>query len=166
MNLDGEGLTARGLRRYVRLVAEAVGVGYEASLLQLDEPVSVYLALDRCSATQPDDDLALLWDEHHGWALAAEDDSGADLRVLGYLGTDLLPAPCVVGRYVDQACDDGDCGQSAVPSFESSTATDLAARLTEYAERIYDGPGFADLTRPDSFDRQSAAPATMTSALT
>ena len=69
MDLDQDGAAARGLRRYVHLVAEAVGVGEEASTIQFDDPVSAYLALDRCSPQHPDQDLALLWDERQGWAL-------------------------------------------------------------------------------------------------
>lgn len=134
MNLDGEGVAARGLRRYVGLVAEAIGVGSEASILQFDDPVSVYLALDRCVAAHPDRDVALLWDELHGWALAVELD-GADVRVLGYLDGELLPEPRAVARFVERACRDEGIGVPEPPSHRAEP--DLAGRLADYAERIH-----------------------------
>lgn len=134
MDLDGEGVAARGLRRYVRLVAEAVGVGSESSILQLDDPVSVYLALDRCTPGHPDRDLALLWDERHGWALAVELD-GARLRVLGYLGGELLPEPRVVARFVDRSCRGMDDGEPQPPARRA--VLDLPGLLAGYAERIH-----------------------------
>ncbi len=135
MDLDGQGVAARGLRGYVELVAEAVGVGSEASILQLDDPVGVYLALERCAVSAPGRDLALLWDERHGWALAVERDGSTELRVLGYLGGDLLPAPQVVARFVDRACRGGAVGV-AQPSVRPRTDEDLIESLAGYAQRV------------------------------
>jgi hypothetical protein len=137
MDLDHDGAAARGLRRYVRLVAEAVGVGVEASTLQLDDPLSVYLALDRCSAGHPDQDLALLWGERHGWALGVETAVSADVLVLGFLTPEVLPPPGVVADYVATACR-GD-GFGAPQAFVTHLdPEDLAERLVDYADQVHD----------------------------
>jgi hypothetical protein len=135
LDLDGEGVAARGLRRYVRLVAEAVGVGFEASTWQFHDPVSAYLALERGVPVHPGADLALLWHERHGWALGVELRSGADVDVLGYLAVDVLPPPRLVADYVDRACQGEGTGQLTAPRF---VAADLADRLAAYAEPVYD----------------------------
>jgi hypothetical protein len=138
MDLDGEGMAARGLRRYVWLVAEAVGVGTEAAVVQLHDPLGAYLALDSRHAAYPDRDLALLWDERHGWALGLETDSDADVRVLGYLAVELLPPPRVVGTYVERICRGGETGPARPPSFGELPAVDLTDRLAAYAEPLRD----------------------------
>ncbi|HVV24041.1 MAG TPA: DUF6292 family protein [Pseudonocardiaceae bacterium] len=153
MDLDGHSAPARGLRRYVRLAAEAIGVGAEASVVQFDDPISAYLALDRCHSAYPDRDLALLWDERCGWALGVEASDGPRVDVLGYLATDLLPPPRVVAAYVETACRTGDAGQSAAPSFG---ADGLVARLADYAEPFHEGLRFFRSAIPGSFGRPGA----------
>lgn len=133
MDLDSDGGAARGLRHYVRLVAEAIGVGSEASVLQLHDPVSAYLALDRRVPGHGGQDLALLWDERVGWALGVETEGSADVGVLGYLAVDVLPAPWLVAEYVQRACRGEGTGYPAVPRLE---VVDLAHRLAAYAERV------------------------------
>jgi hypothetical protein len=137
MDLDHDGAAARGLRRYVRLVAEAVGVGAEASTLQLDDPVSVYLALDRCSPRHPGQDLALLWSERHGWALGVESVVTSDVLVLGFLAAELLPPPRTVADYVTEACQGGGFG-AARPCPVRPAANELAERLAGYADQVHD----------------------------
>jgi hypothetical protein len=138
MDLDGEGAAARGLRRYVRSVAEAVGVGTEASVVDLHDPIGAYLALDRCHPTCPDRDLALLWDQRHGWALGVETGTGADVRVLGYLAVELLPAPEVVGKYVEWACRSGAIGAVRRPAYDELSVAELTDKLAAYAEPLRD----------------------------
>jgi hypothetical protein len=137
MELDRDGAEARGLRRYVRLVAEAVGVGAEASTLQLDDPLSVYLALERCSPRHPDRDLALLWGERHGWSLGVETTISADVLVLGFLAGEVLPPPHTVADYVAAACRDDEFGAS-VPRVTPLSPEEMSARLVEYADQVYD----------------------------
>ena len=134
MDLDGEGAAARGLHRYVRLVAEAVGVGAEASVVQLHDPVGAYLALDRCHPAYPGQDLALLWDERHGWALGVETNGGVEVRVLSCLAVELLPAPRLVGKFVDWACRRAET--PAPPSFEALAVAELTERLAAYAKPL------------------------------
>lgn len=131
MDLDGDGVVARGLRRYVLLVAEALGVGAEASVLQLHDPVSVYLASDRSVPGHGDWDLALLWDERHGWALGVETDGGAEVGVIDHMVTDVLPAPRVVADFVDRARQGGETGRPVPPWF---AADDVGDRLAGYAD--------------------------------
>ena len=70
---------------YLRAVAERLGVGIESCTVDIDPPASAYLAVDGHAPNHPGRDLALLWDERHGWSAAVET-PGEDLRVLGYLG--------------------------------------------------------------------------------
>jgi hypothetical protein len=137
MDLDHDGAAARGLRRYVRLVAEAVGVGAEASTLQLDEPVSVYLALDRCSPQHPDQDLALLWSERDGWALGLESMVNADVLVQGFLGAEVLPPPRTVADYVARACR-GEGFGVARSCAARPDPDELFERLADYADQVHD----------------------------
>jgi hypothetical protein len=133
MYLDRDGIAARGLLRYVGLVAEAVGVGPESSITQLDDPVSVYVALDRRAERFPHRDLALLWDERFGWALALEVPGGARLTRLGYLAiADRLPEPRMVARFVDAACTTGHLG-APEPAPPPDGAADLLGRLAVLA---------------------------------
>lgn len=132
MDLDHESATARGLRRYVGLVADAVGVSAAAAAVQLDDPVNVYLPLQRCVDGYPDHDLALLWDERCGWLLAVEVPGTVRLTLLGYLAGTLLPAPHVVADYVTRAGAGRGFG-AALPQRATDEA-DLAGRLAAYAD--------------------------------
>jgi len=58
--------------------------------VQLGPPVEAYLALDHRLSSHPDRDVALLWDEEHGWALGIETHGGADVTVLSYVGEHVL----------------------------------------------------------------------------
>ncbi len=93
---------ARGLRTYLARVARAVGVGFESCSLDLDVPSSGYVALDRTLPDLPAHDLALVWDEVHGWAAEIEPASGGTGKVLGYLGgADVVPPPRAVAGFLE-----------------------------------------------------------------
>ncbi|HEX4220828.1 MAG TPA: DUF6292 family protein [Pseudonocardiaceae bacterium] len=95
----------RTLRRYLAIVATALGVGLESCMVDIDTPVSAYLAVDQKLAALPDRDVALLWDEEHGWSIAAETHCGEDLIVLAYLDTDTVVPPAdLVVRFVEELC--------------------------------------------------------------
>lgn len=92
---------ARGLRAYLARVARAVGVGFESCSLDLDVPSSAYVALDWCLTRFPGHELALIWDEVHGWSAVIEPAEGGESAVLGYLGgTEVLPDPLAVARFL------------------------------------------------------------------
>jgi hypothetical protein len=93
---------ARGLRAYLARVARAVGVGFESCSLDLDVPASGYVALDRVLPDLPGHDLALIWDEVHGWSAVVEPAGGGAAKLLAYLGgPDVLPPPRAVARFLE-----------------------------------------------------------------
>lgn len=96
---DFDDSLARALRRYVQLVGEALGLSGECSYVHADESASAYLALEDRLGRFPDRDVALLWDEKHGWSAAIETHSGEDLLVVAYLGQEVLPPPRVVANW-------------------------------------------------------------------
>jgi hypothetical protein len=94
---------SRALRDYVDSVATTLGVGPESCTVDAGVPASAYVALDATLPGYPDRDLALLWDERHGWSAAVETHSGEDLIVLGYLGgTTVMPPPGTVERFLER----------------------------------------------------------------
>jgi hypothetical protein len=119
----------RSLRRYVAAVAEALGIGLESCAIDPHSPPSAYIALDQRVPRYPDRDLALLWDEKHGWAAAVETHSGEDLVVLTYRGGDPLPTPSEVVGFVAAVRAGHVVGQSAPPDL---TGHDVALRLRDY----------------------------------
>ncbi|WP_277670535.1 DUF6292 family protein [Saccharomonospora viridis] len=106
----------RGLRHYVRRVAEGLGLAGNSSYIQ-SEPLSLYLAVDGRLPDRPQRDVALLWDERHGWAGAVETGCGEDLIVVSYLGGDPLPPPQVLADYTAALLRGQAYGQSTPPQF-------------------------------------------------
>lgn len=95
---DTEFSFERRLRGYLGEVARAVGVGLESCTLDAGTPASAYIALDWRLDRFPRHDLALVWDERHGWGAAVEDADGA--TVLTYLGGEVVPEPRAVVRFL------------------------------------------------------------------
>ncbi|PPK65457.1 DUF6292 family protein [Actinokineospora auranticolor] len=92
----------RALRAYLHAVAAELGIGPESTTVDDDTPVSGYLAVDLRLPSHPGRDVALLWDERHGWSAAVETHSGEDLIVVGYLGGDTVaPSPARVARFTN-----------------------------------------------------------------
>lgn len=134
MDLDGDAAPARGLRRYVRLVADTLGLrgGW---FVQLETPVTAYLALQRRLAEYPGNDVALSWDEENGWGLAVESNHG-ELDVVGYLAGEVLPSPERVGRFVDAVFSGQGTGRCDPPGLRRvGSRDDLWKRLAAYASR-------------------------------
>ncbi|MGM1060731.1 DUF6292 family protein [Saccharothrix sp. Mg75] len=90
-----------GLQRYVRAVAVAMGVTGECSFVEPGPPAGAYLAVEGHAPTFPGRDIALVWDEERGWAVAVETRAGDDLAVLAHLGGEVLPRPAEVREFVD-----------------------------------------------------------------
>ncbi|HEY0452859.1 DUF6292 family protein [Actinophytocola sp.] len=133
MELEPRSRTVGGLRRYVGLVTEALGCSGDAFWVQPEAPVTAYIPIDDRVPAFPDRDLALLWDERHGWCGAIETASGEDLIVLSYLGSDILPPPRVVARFAAALVAGAGPGQAAPPGFRATDADDdLADRLAAY----------------------------------
>lgn len=129
---SGDGIGA-GLRGYAAAVGARLGVGLESCTIDPHGPASVYLALDDTHADFPDRDVALLWDERHGWALAIETHSGEDLIVLSYLGDHLLPTAGRVSRFARSVLTgEHRLGQPTPPALPPARRADWAPKLAEY----------------------------------
>jgi hypothetical protein len=104
-DVDVEFRFHRALRGYLAATADCLGVGLESCTIDVDLPTSAYLAVNRRLPEFPDRDLALLWDEVHGWAAAIETHSGEDLIVVSYLdATTVTPPPRRVARFLRELC--------------------------------------------------------------
>ncbi|SDY14660.1 hypothetical protein SAMN05421504_104661 [Amycolatopsis xylanica] len=121
LSLD-DPVVSLGLREYLSAVAARLGVGLESCTIDCDLPRSAYLALDWRLDRFPGRDLALLWDERHGWAAAIETHSGEDLIVLSYLGGEsVVPAPDEVARFVAALrADDHTAGRPDPPAIREA----------------------------------------------
>ncbi|OXM63573.1 MULTISPECIES: DUF6292 family protein [Amycolatopsis] len=128
--LDPQSRTARGLRRYIELIEDMLGLSGQGSCVQLEAPLGAYIAIDGHVPAFPERDVALLWDERYGWAVAVEARCGEDLLVLGYLGGQVVPAPRVVAAFVRRALG-GECAGSPEP--EVLEAPGLHEELAAYA---------------------------------
>lgn len=100
LELDFDDSVTRSLRRYVRLVTRSVGLRGECSYVQADEVAHAYVALDGSLPSFPGHDVALLWDETHGWSAAVEQRSGGEPRVVARLDGDVAPPPEAVAAWV------------------------------------------------------------------
>jgi Family of unknown function (DUF6292) len=134
MDLDFDSAAARGLRCYIRMVAVALDLDAESASVQLEPPVSAYLALADRLPLFPTRDVALVWDEEHGWAAGIETDSGEEVIMLCYLDSDVLPEPSVVAQFVRGLSGERLSGRPTPPAFRSAEdRDDLRIRLARYA---------------------------------
>jgi hypothetical protein len=129
---DTEFSFERRLRGYVGAVARAVGVGLESCTLDAGTPAAAYIALDWRLSRFPGHDLALVWDEVHGWAAAIEDGT---TTVLAYLGGEVLPEPRAVVRFLAAVrAGDPDAGTPDAPVLrEAGDHEDLLNLVPEVA---------------------------------
>jgi hypothetical protein len=130
---------SRALHGYVDSVANALGVGLESCTVDVDVPASAYAALDWALPGFPDRDLALLWDERHGWSAAVETQSSEDLTVLGYLGgTTVTPPPDAVARFLEdlRAQPDRPGGHKPPALRPTGWHDDLVPELLQTARRL------------------------------
>lgn len=134
MVLEFSSAAVRGLPGYVQRVATALGLSGHGFFVQMETPANAYLALDSRAQLFPTRDAALVWDEVHGWAAAAESQSGEDLVILSYLGDDVLPAPEVVADLTRRVLA-GTLPARTTPTILRDPNDDdgLPARLARYA---------------------------------
>ncbi|MCX2947331.1 DUF6292 family protein [Lentzea sp. NEAU-D7] len=83
---------------YALRVTRELGLSGESSCVDQLKPLRVYIAVDGRLPGHPDRDVALLWTEGHGWAIAVED--GAELTVVAHLRGAVEPPPRTVARWV------------------------------------------------------------------
>ncbi|WP_037348012.1 DUF6292 family protein [Sciscionella sediminilitoris] len=120
------------LHNYIAQIAAALGVGTEATLCELSDWASAYIALsERCPA-HPGQDLALLWDQQYGWALALEPYPGGALSILTYYGRSLIPTPDELLTFVTTQLDELDQPGPA-PVAPHFADTELVDSLAPYA---------------------------------
>lgn len=100
VHVDEENRLLNEISAYVAEVSSAAGVGPESCTLDLDRPMSAYIALDGRLAAYPGRDTALVWDERHGWSFTVETHSGEDLLVVAYLGGERVPPPGAVREFL------------------------------------------------------------------
>lgn len=85
---------------YALRVTRELGLSGESSCVDRDKPLRVYIAVDGRLPDHPGRDVALLWTECHGWAIAVEEPGGAELTVVAHLGGAVEPPPRTVARWV------------------------------------------------------------------
>lgn len=121
-----------GLRHYIHRVAVELGLDPAATYCELAEFASAYVALDDKLPDKPHRDLALVWDEHQGWALAIESSCGEDLRLLSWYGAELVPDPPRVAHFLKTALGD-EQRVPEPPAWQRRHHGDLHALLTNHA---------------------------------
>jgi hypothetical protein len=129
VSLELHSPAARGLRRYVRLVAAALAPAVECSVVHWDQPVNAYLTLAGRLHWFPGRSVALTWDSRHGWAMVLTTCGGERLITLRYLGDDMLPAPDDVAEFSCRLFRDELAGWADPPR----AAEDVTERLARYA---------------------------------
>ena len=82
---------------YALRVTRELGLSGESSCVEDVKPLRVYVAVDG-SVPGHSGDVALLWTEGRGWAIAVEND--ADLTVVARLAGAVEPLPRTVARWV------------------------------------------------------------------
>lgn len=137
LELDFDDTVARGLRRYVQLVSRSVGLRGEGSYTQADEVAHAYIALDGTLPSFPDHDVALLWDETHGWSAAVEPRGGGEPQVVARLTGDVLPAPDAVATWARGLFRHHRTVETPAPD-PRPRGGDLQARLHEFSVSRHD----------------------------
>lgn len=97
---EGTFLLAGALERYVRKVAEALGVPSDGISCEVTDTATAYVALGCRAAAHPDRDVMLVWSATQGWMVSIETDPAEPLIVLGRSTGDLVPAPEAVALFV------------------------------------------------------------------
>lgn len=124
-----------GLLGYLDAVAATLGVGLESCAVDLDVPASAYVALDWSFGRFPGRDVALTWDERHGWAAAVDAVGDQELVVLAYLGgAEVVPEPGVLTRFLaGLGAGDSAFGRPDPPDFrDAGDHAGLLARLERH----------------------------------
>ena len=134
MKLDCDSAPARGLRRYVRLVAVALGPAVRRSAVDWGHPVNAHLVLNDRLRWFPSREVALGWDATEGWTMVLGASARGSRTVLRFLGDDPLPKPADVAAFSARMFHDEFTGQADPPPLPTVTdERDLAARLAGYA---------------------------------
>lgn len=148
MRLHCRSAPTRGLRRYVRLVALALGENVGRSMVNWEHPVDAYLTLRERLRWFPEREVALGWNADQGWTMFLTAHTRGCRTVLRFLGDDLLPTPSAVATFSARVFHDEFAGQAEPPP--ERTADDdreLTLRLAAYAVPHRDHRGSPSLQR-------------------
>jgi Family of unknown function (DUF6292) len=135
LELDFDDSVARGLHGYVRSVTRSVGLRGECSYIQTDDIAHAYVAIDGSLPSYPNHDVALLWDETHGWAAAIENHSGREPQIVARLAGDVLPSPETVGAWARNLFRQDRTVENAAPPPRKRTG-DILRRLATYTTAL------------------------------
>lgn len=128
----GNEAAERGLGCYIDRIAHGLGLGSESTAHEWAEEATAYIALEQRLAQAPERDVALIWDQHYGWAVAVETGCGEDLLVHAWYGThNLLPEPDELVRFTTTVLTTT-VPAAPVPAPAPSPPERLAARLAGY----------------------------------
>jgi Family of unknown function (DUF6292) len=130
---DGGPELQLGLAGYLRAVAEAVGVPAEGTTFEISDTATAYLALNRRWPSRPGRDLMLVWSERIGWMVSVETDPGEAPMAIAYVGgSDPLPEPAAVARFVVDALDHRGAGPRPPAVTIETNRVRLANDLARY----------------------------------
>ncbi|MCP2168026.1 DUF6292 family protein [Goodfellowiella coeruleoviolacea] len=121
------------LARYVRTVAEAVGVSGEGTTYEVTDTATAYLALDCRAADHPNRDVMLVWSAAQGWAVSIETTPTEPPLVLSRSTGDLVPAPEAVARFVTEAITRRGAGRTPAVPLPRTDWFHLAERMEHHA---------------------------------
>lgn len=124
--MDDSAQISLGLARYVRAVAEEVGVPPEGTEFEVSDTATAYLGLEG-----PGRDLMLLWSEQRGWSIAVETDPAEEPVVVAHLGLPIVPPPDAVAKFVDDVLA-GKPGSAEPDPGATRDRHRLADRLADY----------------------------------
>ena len=110
--LNSDSTALRALQHYVHRIADGLGVGPESAWCEMADKPNAYVALEHHRGRA---DLALVWDQRHGWAVVVEAHSGEDTPVLAYFGPDPLPVPADVVAFANLVVAGESAGQKNPP---------------------------------------------------
>jgi hypothetical protein len=130
---EGTYLLAGALDRYVRKVAEALGVPSDGISCEVTDTATAYVALGCRAVAHPDRDVMLVWSATQGWVVSIETDPAEPLIVLGRLGGDLVPAPEAVARLVADSVTRRGTRQAPVTASRLMGWSDLAECMERHA---------------------------------
>lgn len=120
---------------YVQAVSSSLETGVDGVEIVVEETLtSAVMLLHARIPTLVEWPLLLTWDEVNGWSLSVRTEKEA--VVIGYLGGDVLPDPCLVQKFCEEAESGQHPGVIAPPSFRSPNENDdLEQRLAHFGGR-------------------------------
>lgn len=127
MDIYGWDGVESALHAYTEAVAGALKIRPEYTCCSMDSPASAYIALEERLPEFSDRDLAMIWDERFGWAVANESSCGEELITVSYLGIDQVPAPDRVVAFLESVLSGADPGVNDPPDF--AQGVDLGEKL-------------------------------------